>query len=428
MASPFGIDSLLVVDDSVVQREHAVRLCRALGVPTVHEAANGAEALELLARLQPAPQVLIIDLEMPVMDGVELIQALHERRLDIPFIVASTCESSLVSAVTLMAQEHGQRVERALSKPLTAAALRDMLQRCAEDPARRKPRPRAPSAACDSNALARAIAAGEITQHYQPKVDIRSGLLRGVEVLARWFDPVLGHVPPDCFIPAAEQHGLIQGLTLSVLDQSLAQAARWHARGLALTVAVNLSPRLLESSTLVRDVGDVVARHGLKPEHLMLEITESSLVSSQGLALGTLARLRMQGYGLSIDDYGTGFSSMQQLSRIPFNELKIDRSFVDGAHASVSLRAILRSAIEMAQRLSISSVAEGIETLQDWRLLRSYGCNIGQGWLIGKAMPADDLRGWLKQHQQRLPELRADAPADVVTDAPPREPHKATSS
>lgn len=420
-----GIHSLLVVDDSVVQRDHAVRLCRRLGIAAVHEAANGAEALTLLERLQPPPDALIIDLEMPVMDGVELIQALHQRQIDIPFIVASTRESALVSAVTAMAQGNGQRVELALRKPLSEAALRDLLLRCATVPTR--PASRVPPVVCDPHALAQAIARGGITPYYQPKVDIKSGLLRGVEVLARWFDPVLGNISPDCFITAAEAHGLIRDLTMSVLQQALAHAAHWHARGLAVTVAVNLSPRLLESATLVAEVGSLVAGHGLKPEHLILEITESSLVSSQGLALGTLARLRMQGYGLSIDDYGTGFSSMQQLSRIPFSELKIDRSFVHGAHANPSLRAILRSAIEMAKRLGIRSVAEGIETLQDWQLLRSYGCNVGQGWLIGKAMPAAELRGWLRQHTLRLPELRAEAPGLPDAEFPSR-PDKASAS
>ena len=140
---------------------------------------------------------------------------------------------------------------------------------------------------------------------------------------------------------------------------------------------------------------------------MVLEITESSVVTYLGEALGVLARLRMRGFGLSIDDYGTGFSSMQQLARIPFTELKIDRSFVHGAHRQDNLRVILQSALDMSRRLGLVTVAEGIETIEDWLLLQQFGCTVGQGWLIGKPMPADELLPWLKTQQPRLAGLRA---------------------
>lgn len=401
------IASVLIVEDSMVQRNHLAGLCRALGVATVHEAANGAEALALLDRLAPPPDAMVIDLEMPVMDGVELIQHLQERRLQIPFVVASTRETALIASVLEMARAHGQRVARALHKPLSLEGLRDALAHCMQ--ASTATADEVLAAPVDPVLLERAIAAGHIQPHFQPKVDIRSGLMRGVEVLARWTDPAAGAITPDRFIPVAESQGLIHALTLSVLDQSLAQAARWKARGLVPTVAVNLSPALLDSGALVSEIGEAVRRHGLKPEQLILEITESSLISCAGLALGTLARLRMSGYGLAIDDYGTGFSSMQQLSRIPFTELKIDRSFVNGAHANENLRVMLHSAIEMARGLGLTTVAEGVETMQDWALLRGYGCDLGQGWLIGKAMPADALPAWLREHPSRLADLRNEA-------------------
>lgn len=139
----------------------------------------------------------------------------------------------------------------------------------------------------------------------------------------------------------------------------------------------------------------------------VLEITESAGIEHLGRVIAVLTRLRLQGFGLSLDDYGTGFSSMQQLARLPFTELKIDRSFVHGAHLRSNLCVILDSALDMAKRLELTSVAEGIETLEDWRLLQQCGCNVGQGYLIGRPMPAEDIPGWLRSHRMRLPELRA---------------------
>ena len=408
--SPVG--SLLIVDDSSVQRSHAVALCRDLGVQMIYEAASGAEALELLGMLVLPPDLLIVDLEMPGMDGVELIQQLQKRRFVVPLVVASGRESVLIQSVETMARNLGLPVLAGLRKPLTPAPLRAALRRfgqvCASATEPGHDRPAATMARAD---IAGAIAGGEIGVHYQPKVDMRTGIVRGVEALARWHRPDHGFVRPDHFIALAEREGLIHELTLSVMGQALAQAARWNARGLKLSIAINLSPRLLDRSALVDEVLGLVLQHGLQAEQVVLEITESSLVDCMGAALGVLARLRLKGFGLSIDDYGTGFSSMQQLARIPFTELKIDRSFVHGAHQRSNLRVILQSALDMARQLGLVTVAEGVETLEDWRLLQECGCDIGQGYLIAKPMPASEMQQWLRRHQGRLHELRhASAP------------------
>jgi EAL domain-containing protein (putative c-di-GMP-specific phosphodiesterase class I) len=350
---------------------------------------------------------MIIDLEMPVMDGFELIQQMSQRGVRVPFMVASSREGALVRAVEVMATTLGMPLLGGVAKPLTAEVLAGALQASHDlDPravAADVPKPQAPIA---PQLLEAALRDGLVVPHYQPKVDIRTGLLRGVEVLARWTDAQLGVVPPDRFIATAEQHGLIGPLTRSIVDQAMAQAARWNARGLMLSLAVNLSPLLLRTPDLVENVSALLARHGLAAGQLVLEITEGSVVGYDAVTLGVLGRLRMRGVGLSIDDYGTGFSSMQQLARIPFTELKIDRSFVHGAHRQAHLRVILQSALEMAGRLGLVSVAEGIETLDDWRLLQQFGCTVGQGYLIARPMAGDALPRWLKSHESRLPELR----------------------
>jgi EAL domain-containing protein (putative c-di-GMP-specific phosphodiesterase class I) len=399
------IDSVLIVDDSGVQRGIGAALCRELRIPVVHEAANGQEALTLLAKLPAPPGLLIIDLEMPTMDGSELLSALGARAIRTPIVLASSRERALMNSVQDMGAALGLRIVGALQKPLTLASLAALLQNKLDATGIEKRGP-APPPPVEPRCLRAALAAGQIQVHYHPQVEIDTGRVRGVEALARWHDARQGWIAPDAFIPVAEQHGLIRELTFKVMDEAMRQTALWCRHGLDLSIAINLSPVLLERGELVQEISELQQRHGLRAEQIVLEITESSLLRDLAIALGVLTRLRLRGFRLSLDDYGTGFSSMQQLARIPFTELKIDRTFVHGAHERDSLQVILRSALEMASQLGIETVAEGVECLEDWQLLRQYGCKLAQGWLIAKAMPGGELEGWLPSLQRRHTELQ----------------------
>jgi EAL domain-containing protein (putative c-di-GMP-specific phosphodiesterase class I) len=399
------IASVLVVDDSRVQREHAAAVCRELGIGEIHEAGNGREALALLTAISPRPDLVIVDLEMPTMDGPEFLVKLQELHIDIPVIVASSRERALIDTVREMGSILGLSVLAAVQKPLASETVHAALRNAR--PVERKRSSKRAELRVDATALNEALERNEIFVHYQPKADIRTGIVRGVDALARWKHPTQGMIPPDQFIPLAEREQLIHRLTLDVMNQAMLQNSAWRARGLHLPVAINLSPLLLERSDLALEISSLQQCHGLTPDQIVIEITESSLVSRVGMALSVLAQLRLRGFGLSIDDYGTGFSSMQQLARIPFTELKIDRSFVRGAPERDSLQVILRSAIEMANRLGLTTVAEGVETLQEWRMLQEFGCSLGQGWLIAKPMPGDELIAWMKQYRVQAGQLRA---------------------
>lgn len=399
-----AIRSVLLVDDSAAQRAYAVALCHELGIADVREASNGAEALALLGGLAAPPDLLIIDLEMPTMDGPELLTRLRERGVESPIIVASSRERPLLHSVQDMGGAMGLCLLGVLQKPLRLESLSAILRNWDSVADKRKQSARA--LPIDPQELRAGIDRDEIVVHYQPQISVHSGDVHGVEALARWNHPTLGLVHPDQFIPMAEEHGLIHKLTLQVMNQAMLQTAMWNAHGMDLSVAINLSPLLLESPDLLQEISGMQQCFGLRAEQVVLEITETSLLRELSVALAVLTRLRLRGFGLSLDDYGTGFSSMQQLARIPFTELKIDRSFVHGVHERESVQVMLRSALEMAKRLGLNTVAEGVESLQDWWLLQEYGCTFVQGWLVAKAMPAAELMDWIRVHEERKQELR----------------------
>ena len=396
-AGPQALTSALVVEDSALQRGHAADLCREFGITRVEEASNGQEALALLEVLSPHPDLLIVDLEMPTMDGAELLEHLARRGISIPIIIVSSRGSALLNSVQDMGSAVGLHVVAALQKPLQIGTLREALGNI-NRVKQRLPK-QAKKLPIEASVLRAGIDAGEIEVHYQPKVDIVTGEVRGLEALARWQHPTLGLVPPDEFIEVAEKNNLIHELTMQVMNQALFQTAVWNMCGLDLSIAINVSPLLLNRSELLDEIASLQQIHEVPAENIVLEVTETSLVRELGVALGVLTRLRLRGFGVSLDDYGTGFSSMQQLARIPFTELKIDRSFVHGAHVRESLQVILRSALELANELGLSTVAEGIEDIEDWRLLQGYGCTLGQGWLIAKPMAADKFVPWLKKYE-----------------------------
>ena len=254
------------------------------------------------------------------------------------------------------------------------------------------------------------IQRGEIVLYYQPKLCLRSGIVKGVEALARWEHPQRGLLGPDAFIELAEQSDLMGALTSRVLRDSLAQAAAWEEAGLDLSVAVNLSPDTLLDDALPATVERALAERSLSPERLQLEITESSLMRDAQRAAKVLEGLREAGVRVSIDDFGTGYSSLAWLKRLPVHEIKIDRSFVGELEAGSSDAAIVESTVRLGQTLGMTVVAEGVETEAALDLLRDFGCDVAQGYLIGRPQPAAILTPWLLAQREAAgaaPRLRA---------------------
>ena len=402
-----SIASVLIVDDSAVQRAHAAGLCRELGIRTLHEATSGREALAMLPALIPAPELMLLDLEMPTMDGAEVLDKLRPLGTQIPVVLVSSRERALLDSMATMGRAMGLQILAVLSKPLRIESLRRALQYGVNVTVAASAGPDARS--LDAASLRAGLERGEIIPHYQPIVDMRSGAVTGVEVLARWEHPRLGLLLPEQFIELSERSGLIQPLTLQIMAQAMFDAAMWGLHGLDLGVAINLSSRLLAEPRLVEQLADIQLSHGMRSERISFELMETSMLADVESSMSVLSRLRLHGFGLALDDYGTGYCSMQQLSALPLTTLKIDRSFVHGTHERESLRLDLRSALELARQLGLATVAEGVETLQDWEQLQQFGCDFAQGWFIARPMPVEELMRWLEAGTLRLQRLRCQA-------------------
>jgi EAL domain-containing protein (putative c-di-GMP-specific phosphodiesterase class I) len=223
----------------------------------------------------------------------------------------------------------------------------------------------------------------------------------GAETLVRWLHTTDGLIMPDQFVGLAEQYGLIDALTHMVLLSALPQARQWQDAQLSLRLAVNLSMDNLVSLSFLDEVVNLTTEAGVRPENLMLEVTESRLMQDQRVSLEILTRLRLKRFKLSIDDFGTGNSSLTQLRNIPFDELKIDQSFVHGAWANDTQRAMFDASLGLARQLGMETVAEGVEDQADWDFLRQQGCDVAQGYFIARPMPAERFVPWMQEWEKR---------------------------
>jgi diguanylate cyclase (GGDEF)-like protein len=240
--------------------------------------------------------------------------------------------------------------------------------------------------------LRAALADDQFVVHFQPQYDLQTGAAVGAEALVRWQHPQRGLLSPGEFIGAVEHSGLIRDFTMTVLEKAVAECATWIGAGTELTVAVNLSARNLLDNQLPVDVGRILARHGLDAERLVLEITETTMMSELDIVEEVLASLRSMGVQLSVDDFGTGYSSLAFLQRVAVNEVKIDRSFVAGLASSASDRALVRATVQLAHSLGARAVGEGVEDEELVEALRLLGCDFAQGYHLGRPIPAEALR------------------------------------
>ena len=333
------------------------------------------------------------------MDGIEFLQPLNGTGSFRGHVILLSGEGvRILHTVQKLLGVGGLSILGAIEKPAGRLALAALLDRWTPVV---EAVPVASQATFEEAELRVAAREAQWLLHYQPKVDLRTGAFAGVEALVRWAHPHHGLIAPDRFIGLAEECGVIDALTDWVLHAAMHQLRSWQAGGLRIHMAINLSMENVRRRDFASGVGAIARSVGVSPRDVMLEITESRLMSPTAEPLESLVRLRLQRFGLSIDDFGTGHSSLAQLRDVPFTELKVDRGFVHGARGNQIIRPMLEGSIGIAKRLGMHSVAEGVETEEDWRLLREVGCDYAQGWFIGRAMLPSQMLEWNRQWQTR---------------------------
>jgi EAL domain-containing protein (putative c-di-GMP-specific phosphodiesterase class I)/CheY-like chemotaxis protein len=384
----------LVAEADTNQRAALVEMLGTLGASRITEVPDGPMALRAFqAGFAPAVDVALVDLALPGMDGLELIRNFASLESDARLVVTGAQPPNLMFAVETMAQAFGVDLLGAIAKPLNPAKLKAVLDNYA------------PLVPPDSGAAGPTFSFSEVgiglqkrqfEPFFQPKIELATGQVKGLEIFARWRHPEHGVLGPSAFIDALEQNNRIDFLDWSMIEMAVERCRGFHDQGTPISISVNLAPETLAHHNFVRQITACVKRHGVLPEYLTFEMPESSVLNSDPNFIERLVRLRMMGFGLAIDDYGTGRSNLQLLARIPFSELKIDRSFVDGASKRRALGTVLRSCLGLAHSLERMSVAVGVETRQDWDFLQGLGCTYAQGYHIANPMSGDDFPGWLE--------------------------------
>jgi len=399
---------LLILDDDPLVGQTVEFMAESLGIAARFVSSPEDFFLEVNSW---CPTHIALDLIMPEMDGVEVMSSLGKRGCQASIIITSGVGDRILDAARRAAEGHGLNILGVLSKPFTVIHLERLLtgeeDRIQED--HKAPQcPVRPQAEITQDLLAQGLEARQFSVYYQPKIACEDGRLAGFEALVRWIHPDLGFIGPDRFIPLAEQTGQIDALTEQVLDQALTwfkslplsdalpPRCRLQQRASSnLSLSINISARTLNDLGLIDRLVERCQQLQIHPANLIFELTETSAMDDPVTSLDLLTRLRMKGFHLSIDDFGTGFSSMVQLVRLPFSEIKVDKSFVMTAMESRESRTVIRSIVELGHGLGLRCTAEGVESLEALEYVAEVGCDLAQGYHIARPMPGEDALAWM---------------------------------
>ncbi|MES2740858.1 MAG: EAL domain-containing response regulator [Pseudomonadota bacterium] len=384
---------ILVAEGDHGQRQEVTAMLGRLGAVGLSEAADGHSALRgFHCGLPQAPDIGIIDLALPGLDGLGLMRQLSEAQCRSGLIVSSVHSSAVLYSVETMAEAYGLDLLGTLAKPVTEYRLATLIGN--HQGAQPGPAP-CQTPLCDFADIGRGLLDGQFVPYFQPKIELASGQVTGLEMFARWNHPRHGLLGPAAFMGALEERGRVDFLDWSMIAQSVAACRQMHERGLPLSVSINVAPSTLAQPSFMTQMSACLERHRMLPDYLSFELPEAAMLHIDPHFLERLLRLRMMGFGLAIDDFGTGHSNLQLLASIPFSELKIDRSFVDGAARKRPLGTVLASYLGLARSLERRSVAVGVETRSDWEFLQRLGCDCAQGFYIARPMPIETFPHWL---------------------------------
>ena len=339
------------------------------------------------------PELIMLDLMMPGTDGVELLRLLAEHVKNAKLCLISGSDARVLNSARRLGSAHGLDVVGALEKPLNISVLDALFDQVTTTIG-----VLGDTAKAD---LAQAIASGQFTLHYQPVIEMATKRVKGAEALVRWTHPHRGLLPPETFLEHVVNDGLMHALTDVVVQTAVTQAALWHRNGENMTLSMNVTASTLLDLTLPDRLTDLCKQMAVPPEKLILEVTETEAMRDVTRTMDVLLRMRLRNIGVSIDDFGTGHSSLRELQRMPFSEMKIDKSFVMDMTTNKDCIVIVNSIIDLAHNLGIRVIAEGVEDATVWRMLMDKGCDYAQGFFMGKPMPATEFDLWLKNWRNR---------------------------
>ncbi len=377
----------MVLDDEPFTLKIHGHMLAEMGFVSASLFETGAHALEAIDR-GPAPDLILLDLSMPAMDGIEFIRHLVPRGFSGSLLLVSAEDERLLQTAASLVRAHGMNALGHLKKPVKPLNLKALLDEWEAQPARGG---RSLERSYDADELRQALSRGEVGNYYQPKISLRTGHVVAVEALARWHHPEDGVILPGQFINTAVRHGLIDSLTRRCFTNALDDIRALEQSGFPLRVSINLAAPILASVDFADFASAEAQRASVRPHEIVLEVTESQLINDMRTPLEVLTRLRLMRFSLSIDDFGTGYSSLAQLRNIPFDELKIDQSFVHRSSKDPTARAMYDASLGLARQLNMKTVAEGVEDRADWDLVKNTGCDEAQGFFIARPMPAGEL-------------------------------------
>ena len=382
---------VLIVDDEPTQRLAVDMMCRSVGTSGARGFETGEAALRFLGETGTGVDLVICDLDMPEMDGMEFVRRLAAFPNPPALMILSGHARALLDSVERLGVAYGLRMLTSVRKPLTRKVLDGALAGLT-DAIRRRP---SIPAAVGPVETGRAVG-GVFTPFFQPQIRLADGAVHGVEVLARLIEPDGRVVSPSEFLPELHDPGRMRDFTLEIVDKTVAAIAEWPDIDPPLFVSINLSPLLFEDLGVTRDLVARIDSAGVPRDRLVFEIVETAVSGNPMLFTESAARLRLRGFGLAIDDYGQGHASLDQLRRLPFSELKIDRAFVAGIDVDSDNHAIVANTIAMAKALGLRTIAEGVERGEEAGVLKELGCDVAQGFLYSPAVPAAEFLEFLE--------------------------------
>ena len=395
-ANDYQLKSVLIVDDDPILCVVTSSIFKNAGAERVIVCENGLKALETIDNTQTEFDFILCDLNMPCLDGIEFLRHLSDRKFGERIAILSGEDKTIVDTAHQLAISHGLDIVGSFNKPLNIQQFKDTITSSSH------PSPdRSPQVSCEYSFedMKSALGKGEIVAFYQPKIDVLTKEIIGSEALARWHHPEQGLLSPVNFIPAAERYGLIDQLTHVIFECVLKDVSRWAQSGVHINTSINLAVSSLNNLSLPNKLRDMVKSYGLSPKDFTLEITETGIMEKITSSSEVMARLRILGFGISIDDFGTGHSNLEHLRDYPFTEIKIDQSFIKQATTDNFARICVETGISLARQLGLKLVAEGVEDLASWNYVEDAGIDIVQGYYIARPMSGAAFLEWLNARQ-----------------------------